>query len=163
MLTELRNALQQVGGFASTAPRTDAPQLVAQLEDRCGVRLPDDFKSYLIEASGVDEWSDHVGIGWYPIERIRSLPEIPAEELPGANPDVSAEADQYLVFADYLDWCGYGYAICCSAGARRGYVAMVHPSPGRFICRTFTTFVELVALDSDRLHSTAGDHYTDIP
>lgn len=163
MLTELRDALWQVGGFSSSAPRADAPHLVAQLENRYGLRLPDDFRFYLIEALGVEEWSDHVGIGWYPIERIASLSEIPSEELPGPNPEVLAEPDQYLVFADYLDWCGYGYAICCSEGARRGHVAMVHPSPGRFICRTFTTFVQLVAIDSRRLHSPAGDRFDDIP
>lgn len=163
MSPELKYALQQVQGSYKPAPRADAPQLVAELESRYRVRLPEEFRSYLIEASGVNEWTDHVGIGWYPIDGIRSLAEFASEELPGLNPEVQEEADHYLVFADFLDWCGYGYAICCSEGARRGYVAIVYPSPGRFICRTFTTFLLLVAADSDRLHSPAGDHFSDIP
>ena len=163
MLGELRNDLQQIDAIDPSAPRADAPLLVAELEQRHGVRLPDDFRSYLLEASGTGGWDDDVGIHWYPIERIKSLSEIQTSEETGSNSEVCAEADRYLVFADWLDWCGYGYAICCSEGPRRGYVAIVYPPAGRFICSSFTTFAHHAAADSDRLHSTAGDHYTDIP
>ena len=169
MDAELRDALHQLQGSWLPRPQAEATRLVEQLESRYSVRLPKDFRTYLVEASGRTGWC--TDIGWYPIEGIRSLtqvleglPEVATgDEAPQLNREVETEADHYLVFADYLDWCGYGYAICCSDSARRGHVAMVHPSPGRFICRSFTTFVRLAALDSDRLHSTAGDHYTDIP
>jgi len=162
MVSELQKALKEIQGASPPVCRTDAPRLVAELEGRYSVRLPEEFRSYLIEAAGADGWTDNVGLGWYPIEHIKSLTELSYEELAGANVEVAQEAHKYLVFADFLDWCGYGYAICCSDGPNRGYVAIVYPSPGRFICRTFSTFLRLVAADSDRLHSPAGDYFTEI-
>lgn len=160
MFTELRHALRQLQGTSPAAPSADAAALVQDLESRYPVRLPEDFRWYLTENSG---WDDYAGIGWYSIDRIKSLPEVAGDELTGGNSEVSEEAEQYLVFADFLDWCGYGYALCCSEGPRRGHVVIVYPPPGRFICRTFTTFVQLAAADSNRLHSPVGDHYVDIP
>jgi hypothetical protein len=163
MATDLQDALRQLQGASPAAPSADAAALIQRLESRYGVRLPQDFRWYLTRSSGFDGWEDYGGIGWYPIQRIKSLPEVAGDELAGATSEVAEEAEQYLIFADFLDWCGYGYALCCSDGARRGHVAMVHPAPGRFICRTFTTFVQLAAADSNRLHSPVGDHYVDIP
>src|SRR6187399_2999920 len=60
MLTELRNAFEELQG---SEPRANASQQVAQL-GRYGVRLPDDFKSYLIEVSGARTWFDDFGIDW---------------------------------------------------------------------------------------------------
>jgi hypothetical protein len=165
MNSDLEHALRQIepNGVGKAEPRADARELIERLETLYRVRLPEDFKAFLLEASKPHRWSDTVGMDWYPIEAIKSLQDLsPDTEATDENQEVRSEAGRYLVFADYLDWCGYGYAICCSDGARRGHVAIVYPSPGRFICRSFTKFVELVAADSDRLHSTVGDHYADI-
>jgi hypothetical protein len=137
---------------------------VQRLEARYGVTLPDDFRDYLLKASGNgSEWTSRNGIGWYSIDRIRNLREALGGEAPEEGIlEIGREADRYLVFADFLDWCGYGYAICCSDGQHRGQVAMVCPIPHRFISRDFPTFAKLAAEDSDRLHSPVGDRYSDI-
>lgn len=137
--------------------------IALELEQRYGLRLPDDFKAYLADAAPETDWMDYDGIIWWAPERIKSLSDECRGEVADAPllPEIAAEADTFLVFADYLDWC-YAYALCCSDGPNRGKVALIQEGPGRFVASSFTRFVTLAAEDSNRLHSPAGDSYTDL-
>jgi hypothetical protein len=142
---------------------TDRRATAEDLERRYDIRLPTDFKAYLTMRVPGKEFMDDGGIIWWPIGRIKSLREECGEATPDEqrNPAIEAEADRYLVFSDYLDWC-YAYAICCSESINRGKVALIGSSPDRFVARSFSSFVRLAAEDSDRLHSPAGDWFTDL-
>jgi len=133
------------------------------LTQRYQVSLPEDFAAYIGEALPDIDWTDADGIIWWPRERIKSLGEECGAVTPDSqrNPDIEAERDKYLVFADYLDWC-YAYAICCSDGPNRGKVALIGVEPDRFVASSFLSFVNLAADGSDRLHSPIGDRFTDL-
>jgi len=137
------------------------------LELRYKIRLPEDFKAYIIEAAPVSEWVDDGGICYWEPSRISSLKDERAgwaEWTPNGS-RIDAEGMKYLVFADFMAWCGYGYAICCSDGPDQGRVAMVSTDSGtgdRLVASSFCSFLRLAAEDSNRLHSPAGDHYTNI-
>lgn len=164
MQIELRQSLLSLQEGRLQPPSGDALQEVAELETRYAIALPSDFRDYLLEGSSVSGWNDPFGLGWYSIHHLKRLTDfgdLAPPETP-AQVEISREANSYLVFADYLDWCGYGYAICCSGGTNRGRVAMVCPDPYRFIATSFSNFVALAAADSDRLHSPAGDQHADI-
>src|SRR3954469_25198206 len=110
------------------------------LQERYGLSLPGEFETYLTEGSPQTDSMDDGGIIWWAAERIKSLRDECGPTTPDAqrNPDIESEAHQYLVFADYLDWC-YAYAICCSEGANRGKVALIGVKPDRFVARSFST------------------------
>jgi hypothetical protein len=142
----------------------DRRRIAAQkLRDRYRLDLPTEFETYLVEESPQTDSMDDGGIIWWAPERIKSLPDECGPTPPDGqrNPDIEREEHQYLVFADYLDWC-YAYAICCSEGPNRGKVALIGVQPDRFVATSFSTFVKLASADSDRLHSPVGDHYTDV-
>lgn len=108
-----------------TVPDPLASEGVADLERRYAVRLPDDFRFYLLNAAPPDMCMCDDGYTWWPVGRIRNLPEechdFTSRETP---PRIACEADRYLVFADYLLW-SYAWAICCSDTADCGRVALI--------------------------------------
>jgi hypothetical protein len=144
-------------------PSPSGAAVAAELEKRYGLRLPDDFKVYLMDAVPITDWMDYDGIIWWAPERIKSLPD-ECRARPGddpLNPEIGAEASTYLVFADLLDWCN-AYALCCSEGPNRGKVAIIREGPGGFVAASFSSFVRLAKKGSPRLHSPAGDGFTDL-
>lgn len=90
---------------------TNGPAVLLDLQDRYGIELPEDFASYLAGASPREDWMDDFGTIWWSADRIKSLRDECGND-PGGQPnaDIEAEADEYVVFADFLDWC-YAYAI----------------------------------------------------
>lgn len=137
------------------APSSTGMAVVQSLERRYSIRLPVEFLDYLTRhVPATDWWDDHSFVWWGP-ERIKSLRDECLDETPAEprNPEIEEEADRYLIFADYLDWC-YAYAICCSDGPNRGKVALISASPDRFVSDSFFHFVQLAASDSRRLHPT---------
>lgn len=148
----------------------DKPQLsgeglaaVEALEQRYGIRLPEDFRRYVADMSPEEEWIQKYVFVFWPPKNIKSFRDECRTET-WSNyivSEIDAEADRYLVFADFSFWC-YAYAICCSEGPNRGKIAMIGPSPAGFVASSFQSFVRLVAEESLRLHMPGGDHYTDV-
>ena len=93
--------------------------ILHDLQDRYRIQLPEDFAAYVVGASPREDWMDGFGMIWWGAERIKSVRDECGDESPGGQPnaEIEDEADQYLVFADFLMWC-YAYAICCSAGPK---------------------------------------------
>jgi hypothetical protein len=119
-------------------PAADAQEWAAAIESRYGLRLPDDFCGYLTDAPLAEEVADEAGTSWWPLARIRSVPEEYGREI--AHPAIAAEAGAYLFFADYLFWC-WAWAVCCSDGPNRGRVAFIG-GPDDFVAGSFAEFAE---------------------
>lgn len=112
---------------------------ILALEQRYQVRLPEDFRNYLLTICPVgDDWDEHDTF-WWPLGRIRNIPEEYGHEI--SNPRIAAAADRCLFFADYSIWC-WAWAISCSEDEDRGRVAMIGGDPDHFVADSFTDFVE---------------------
>jgi SMI1 / KNR4 family (SUKH-1) len=133
------------GGHVKTTNHTESE--VAALESKYGIRIPDDFREYLLASCSADEdlWDGFVG--WWPLERIKNIPD----ELPNEaeNPQVAANAKTYLFFADYSIWC-WAWAIACGDDENRGRVAVIS-GHDRFVADSFSDFVDLYIINQDRL------------
>lgn len=122
---------------------------VASLAAHYGVRLPDDFRDYLIHAcSTLDDGGvmDEFGNAWWGLERIRSL----VEECgaPKADDAVAVtSAASALLFADTLIWCS-AWGVCCKEGPDFGRVFLVSDGE-RFVADSFAEFVARY-LEDDR-------------
>ncbi|HEX8644292.1 MAG TPA: hypothetical protein VF702_10315 [Allosphingosinicella sp.] len=126
---------QDGGGGRAAA---DAQDRAAAIESRYGLRIPGDFRRFLIEAPLAEELTDEAGTSWWPLARIRSLPEEYGHEI--ASPAIAAEAGAYLFFADYLCWC-WAWAVCCSDGPNRRRVALIG-GPDDFVAESFLEVAE---------------------
>lgn len=125
---------------------------VEDLERRYSLRLPEDFRSYLLHAAPTSIWMDDIGTQWWSATEIKSLPdECPDGAIGKTNPDIERESAQYLVFADYLIWC-YAWAICCSEGPNRGKVALIGGAPDMFVADSFQEFLRLELIDAIEIH-----------
>ena len=108
------------------------------------MRLPEDFRAYLLEsAPREDFWDDGDAIWWNP-ERINNIPDEYDSEV--SDPAIAASAVNCLFFADYMIWCR-AWAICCSEGEDRGKVAVVGGSSDRWVADSFTGFIESYVRD----------------
>jgi hypothetical protein len=163
MANDLKSALHFLWGVEAPSPYKRGPEAVEALQSRYRLVLPKAFAAYLRDAAPSADLMHDRRITWWAPRRIRSLRDECGSETPRGqfNHEIEEEANFYLVFADYLDWC-YAYAICCSDGPNRGRIALIGAQPDRFVASSFPTFVRLAAVDSDRLHSPAGDHLTDL-
>jgi hypothetical protein len=131
--------------------RTHAGASVDSLESRYGIRIPEDFRRYLIDLAPRLEFTDDEATAWWPLGRIRSLPE--EYEHGSNNAAIAAEAGTYLFFADYLIWSG-AWAVCCSEGPNRGRVAFIGGQPDGFVADSFTEFVALYLRDPAGIATT---------
>jgi hypothetical protein len=167
MNAELSDSLRALWGRDPPVIWPSGVIICEALELRYAIRLPEDFRAYLAESAPVSEWADDGGILYWEPPRIASVKDERTgwSHFTPHGSDIDAKGAEYLVFADFMGWCGYGYAICCSDGPDRGKVAMITTDSGsgdRFVASSFRSFLRLAAEDSPRLHSSAGDHYTDI-
>lgn len=124
---------------------------VASLAAHYGVRLPDDFRGYLIHAcSTLDDGGDMDGFGnaWWGLERIRSLIEECGDSE--AEPSLVVAPMQALLFADTLVWCT-AWGVCCGEGPDFGRVFLVS-APSRFVADSFTEFVTRYLEDDAALY-----------
>lgn len=141
---------------ASMATAPDASLWIDALERRYAVRIPEDFKQYLLHASPRETYWDDIGTQWWPAHAIKNIPdECPDGPPGGINPAIESERDKYLIFADYLIWC-YAWAICCSEGENRGKIALIGGIPDIFVASDFREFLKLELDDAPRIHGATG-------
>lgn len=138
-------------------PSPKADKRVARLEERYFILIPDDFRRYLLNVAPLADVVDDEMTTWWSLDRVTSLPDGLAEvsilpPKPSGNPDIAAEEDAYLLFADYMIWC-WGWAVCCSNGPNRGRVAMIGDREG-FVADSFDEFVRRYLLDPGGMANT---------
>ena len=114
---------------------------IAAFEERRCVRLPSDFREYLMAANGMapPRDTDDEGFCFWPIERICPVVES------NASAATFEDAVQYFIFADYLQW-SWAYAIRLSPdGSSQNPVVIVGSKSGvpQRLADTFTAFVDL--------------------
>lgn len=148
---------------ALAAKWTDAPPLgvperkIAELEASYGISMPTDFRLYLLQAVPSSDYMDDFGFIWWAADRLKNIPdECGTEAAPIGCQAIEADAEHYLIFADFLDWC-YAYAICCSQGEHRGKIALIAEG-SRFVADSFSQFVELALDDAREIHIGDGNH-----
>lgn len=113
-------------------------EALAQLEARYGIALPEAFRDYLRCACPRDGFCMDQATTWWPLERIKSLPQECGDI---ENPAVAANAGNYLFFADFAVWC-FAWAINCGHDEHRGKVVVIGSSGDRFVADSFGAFVD---------------------
>ena len=120
------------------------PVSVAALEERYGIALPTDFRTYLICGCPQNDPSwDNELTNWWPIDRIKNIPDEYNHDLTSSI--IKDVADKSLFFADFSIWC-WAWAICCDEGEHRGKVAVIGAGD-RFVATSFNEFVERYIAD----------------
>ena len=132
------------------APAAVAREAVESFESRYAIRIPEDFRLYLLEVAPAEDLWDDAHTIWWPPSRVRNIPD--EYEHPIENAAIAAEADAYLFFADYMIWC-WAWAVCCSDGPNRGKVACI-ADPEGFVADSFTQFVERYLRDPEAMAKT---------
>jgi hypothetical protein len=140
---KLRKYWDSTGSRIPTATRDESE--IAALEVRYGVRLPADFREYLLlSCPPANGNMDEPGVLWWSLSEIKNIPDEYQHEL--KNPPVAAEARKYLFFADYLVWC-WAWAIDCGDDENRGRVAIIGGVNDRFVADSFGEFVDRLIAD----------------
>ncbi len=116
---------------------------IHDLEQRYGIVLPADFRTYLLHVAPEEDHWDEGDATWWPLSRIHNIPE--EYEHPLKNPVVAAMAGRCLFFADYMIWC-WAWVICCEEGDFYGKVAVIG-SDDRWVADSFTDFVRKYVAD----------------
>jgi len=121
---------------------------VAKLEVHFGVRFPEDFRDYLLNAAPrLGESMDKNLTTWWDISRIASEQAINSQPI--AIDGDPANPHKYLIFADYMIWC-WAWAIACGDTDQRGKIMVLGDSPG-IVADNFATFVDFRIEDIDSL------------
>jgi len=119
---------------------------VAALENRYGIRLPEDFRDYLLHSCPKDEFSNcDLDTFWWSFDRIKNIPE--EYEHPISDAVIARDAAKYIFFADYAIWC-WAWAICCGDDENRGRVALIGGMPDQFVANSFAAFIDIYIEDS---------------
>ena len=130
-----RETNSEIGTVETSQPQVEA------LEARYSLRLPKDFKDYLLHSSPKDEMAGlDWPTSWWHFDRLRNIPEEYEHEI--GNEIVAHDAAKCIFFADYAIWCS-AWAICCVEGENRGKVAVIGGNPDRFVADNFAHFVEM--------------------
>ena len=141
-------------GFYS---RCDTSADVEALEERYSLKLPEDFRAYLLHAAPSATFMDDIGTQWWAANEIKSISDECPDGPPGQiNPEIEREKDAYLVFSDYLIWC-YAWAICCSSGPNRGKIALIGGQPDAFVANSFREFLRLELTDDLAIHQGSSN------
>jgi hypothetical protein len=127
----------QTGSDVQTT--TPGERAVVALEQKYHVRLPEDFRDYLLHScpSSENNW-DSESTCWWPLGRIKNIPEEYKHEI--SNPAVAGDASKYIFFADYCMWC-WAWAIACGDDENRGKIAVIGGSDN-FVADSLAQFVD---------------------
>jgi len=121
---------------------------IQKVEQDYQLSLPEDFRLYLLHASPTDQaWDDEMVI-WWPIERLRNIPD--EYDHPIAEPRIASQASDWLFFADFSLWC-WAWAICCGDGEDRGAIGLIGGSPDRVVADSFSEFADRHLSDPNSL------------
>jgi len=120
---------------------------IRALEARYGIRLPDDFREYVMHSCPRAEcgW-DNTLTDWWNLSRIRSIREEFNSWPSIENPIILANIDDHLFFADYSLWC-WAWAINCGNGEHRGRIAVISGGSDPFVADSFGEFVDRFVQD----------------
>jgi len=126
--------------------RTPRESDLAALEDRTGLTLPNDFRRYLLEMSPSADNYDDEETNWWPIARLRTIPEEFDDEV--HNAEIVASAGSYLFFADFSIWA-WAWAISCTKDHNHGRIVRIGGSPTSdiFVAESFDAFVKIYLRD----------------
>jgi hypothetical protein len=109
------------------------------LAGKYGVRLPDEFRDYLIHSSPANDFGrDQNMITWWSLDRVKSIPD--GYQHPIRNEMIARNAAKYLFFADYLIWSS-AWAIACGDDENWGRIAVISGND-RFVADSFAQFVD---------------------
>ena len=127
-----------VGTDSDVPYAAQTEQAVKALESKYQIRLPEDFREYLLYSCPSDENLDEELTNWWPLERIKNIPDEGPPNL--QNETIAAESAKYIFFADHMMWAG-AWAICCGEGKNYGRVVFFG-DPDRFVADSFADFVD---------------------
>ena len=128
---------------AGVVSRPASEAEIAGLEARYGVALPTDFRQYLTEGAPVAENWDAENGNWWPLDRIKSIPE---EYEHAVSAPIAENADKHLFFLDHMQWC-WAWAISCVNDETFGRVALIGGQSEVYVASSFTDFVERYTTD----------------
>jgi hypothetical protein len=122
-------------------------QSIDDLERKYSIRLPNDFREYLLHSCPRNEELDDNYISWWSSGRIKNI----VDEYPHkiTQETIARDAAKYLFFADYLIWC-WAWAIACGDDENRGRVVVIS-GHDRFVADSFAQFVDLYISDPYQL------------
>jgi hypothetical protein len=113
-------------------------EAISAIEQRYEIKLPEDFRTYLLLCAPKEFFCDAGNTDWWSPERLKNIPDEYAHPI--TNSKIAANARSYIFFADYLIW-SHAWAICCDDGEDRGRVALIGGLPDHFVANSFTEFV----------------------
>jgi hypothetical protein len=123
---------------------THSEAAVAALETKYDIRIPKDFRAYLLNCCPERECDmDEALFGWWGLDRIRNIPDEYPHDL--KNPLIVANSGKYLFFADYCMWC-WAWAIACGDDENRGRIVVIG-GDDTFISNSFAEFVDSLIAD----------------
>ena len=121
---------------------------VGRLEQRYGVRFPDDFRDYLLHSCPKDDFfCEETMTTWWPLHRLKNIVEEYEHKVPDTT--IAKDAAKYIFFADYLIWC-WAWAIDCGDDENRGRVVVIS-GRDRFVADSFGRFVDRYIEDQKQL------------
>lgn len=121
---------------------------VGRLEQRYGVRFPDDFRDYLLHSCPKDDFGcDEMMTTWWPLHRLKNI--IEEYEHKFTDTTIAKDAAKYIFFADYSIWC-WAWAIGCGGDENRGRVVVIS-GRDRFVADSFGQFVDRYIEDQRQL------------
>ena len=126
------------------AVKNNDPASIAKLEERYGVSLPTEFRTYLWCGCPQNDPSwDNELTNWWPIYRIRNVTDEYSSLIRLSA--INDAPDKFIFFADYSIWA-WAWAICCDEGEHRGKVAVIGGGD-RFVASSFDEFVDRYIAD----------------
>ena len=138
---KLREWWARTGADVTTWPAPDAA--IVPITQRYDLTLPEDFHRYLAMGSPVAEnWDDQMG-NWWPVGRIKNMPDEYKHALPSFIPN---HGRKFLFFLDYCIWC-WAWAISCEEGPTFGKVVLINGTNAAFVADTFSEFVDRYITD----------------
>jgi hypothetical protein len=97
-----------------TIGRPNSLEKIQRFEENHRVRIPEDFRSYLLAANGTGD-SDSNGYWFWPLEQIRSALDDLKTHSSYTNVVLNPKLAQFFIFADYLQW-SWAFAFRFSEG-----------------------------------------------
>jgi hypothetical protein len=124
------------GADISIATRPD--EHIKALLDRYDLAVPDDFRRYLSESSPTEEnWDEEMG-NWWPLERLKNIPDEYEYEVPSFIPE---RGRRFVFFLDHCIWC-WAWAISCADDETQGKIVLIGGQDERFVADSFSEFVD---------------------